>query len=357
MQFSTLIALLATTAAAAPFNSTIEARGLNETSALLPRGLNVTRIVEPRGLNDTSVLLPRGLNDTSILVGRSANVTVRSYNATKRGESATFPHVTIPKPVSGIFEGNKNIHALPNKTTNDVKRSYGSFGTATPRPLLPGKAPCVASSAIFVANSFVFKPKPTTNLNRDPTMPLLPLLPTRRKGKQTRTQPPRPRPVPAVAWTCGTDASSKFWALDHLKKSHRPDFPSSDTSREDFDVNGDGGGLCAVNTTTGSRAATATRCCRCLLRSAIAAEAIAALQMENCAPVARVATITASPAVSTATADDSPASSSPSSEPLEVSATAMTEHELPSLSGLGRGNTLISLWVATLFMTLFCDHV
>lgn len=135
MQFSTLVALLATTAAAAPFNSTIEARGLNETSALLPRGLNATRIVEPRGLNDTSTLLSRGLNDSSVVVGRSANVTVRSflYNATKREESASFPRVKLPKPVSGIFEGDKNTHAMPNKTTNDdVKRSYGSFGTGMP---------------------------------------------------------------------------------------------------------------------------------------------------------------------------------------------------------------------------------
>lgn len=132
MQFS-LVALLAATAAAVPFNSSIEARGLNETSALLPRGLNVTRVIEPRGLNDSSILLSRGLNDTSVLIGRSANISVRSYNVTKRGESATFPRVNLPKPVSGIFEGNKNIHALPNKTTEaGVKRSYGSFGTGTP---------------------------------------------------------------------------------------------------------------------------------------------------------------------------------------------------------------------------------
>ncbi|KAK8178411.1 hypothetical protein BC567DRAFT_263084 [Phyllosticta citribraziliensis] len=384
MQFSTIVALLATTVAAAPFNSTIEARGLNETSALLPRGLNVTRIVESRGLNDTSVLLSRGLNDTSVLVGRSANVTVRSYNATKRGESASFPHVNLPKPVSGIFEGNKNIHALPNKTTNDVKRSYGSFGTdeqtklrpwylrrsllspspqsfpqqppATPQPLLHGKAPCVASSAIFVAKSFGFKPKPKTKPNRSPVTPLLPLLPTRRKGKQTQTQPPLPRPAPAVAWTCGTDAYSESWAHSHPRQPLLPDFSSSDTSRKDFNFNGDGGDFCAVNTTTGSRAATATRCCRCLLRSAMAAEAAAALPVDDCAHVARVATITALPAVSTPTADGS-SSSSPSPEPLEISAAAITERELPSLSGLGRGNTLISLWVATLFMTLFCDYV
>ncbi|KAK7515962.1 uncharacterized protein IWZ02DRAFT_435259 [Phyllosticta citriasiana] len=385
MQFSTLIALIATTAAAAPFNSTIEARGLNETSALLPRGLNVTRIVEPRGLNDTSVLLPRGLNDTSILVGRSANVTVRSYNATKRGESATFPHVTIPKPVSGIFEGNKNIHALPNKTTNDVKRSYGSFGTGS------GEDPKRQDHTRRAneTSALVSPPQPAAPVTLEPpsnaTTPSSWKSPLRRLQRHFRRQQlrfqaqaqdqPESRsnnastataanaqkrkadanaaPAAAACASSGMD----FWALDHLKKSHRPDFPSSDTSREDFDVNGDGGGLCAVNTTTGSRAATAKRCCRCLLRSAVAAEATAALQMENCAPVARVATITASPAVSTATADDSPASSSPSSEPLEVSATAMTEHELPSLSGFGRGNTLISLWVATLFMTLFCDHV
>lgn len=74
---------------------------------------------------------------------------------------------------------------------------------------------------------------------------------------------------------------------------------------------------------------------------------------------APVAANTASTAVSTPTSDGAlpPVPSSPPSEPLEVCAAAMAERELPSLSGLGRGNTLISLWVATLFMTLFCDYV
>ncbi|KAK7532962.1 uncharacterized protein J3D65DRAFT_605531 [Phyllosticta citribraziliensis] len=385
MQFSTIVALLATTVAAAPFNSTIEARGLNETSALLPRGLNVTRIVESRGLNDTSVLLSRGLNDTSVLVGRSANVTVRSYNATKRGESASFPHVNLPKPVSGIFEGNKNIHALPNKTTNDVKRSYGSFGTGSgeeppqrqehlrradetsalvspPQPAVPVTAVIPATTPSNATTPSPWK-SPLRRLQRhfrrqelrfqaqaqDQAEPQSRNASTATAANtQKRKANANAAPVAAACASSGMDV--------HPRQPLLPDFSSSDTSRKDFNFNGDGGDFCAVNTTTGSRAATATRCCRCLLRSAMAAEAAAALPVDDCAHVARVATITALPAVSTPTADGS-SSSSPSPEPLEISAAAITERELPSLSGLGRGNTLISLWVATLFMTLFCDYV
>ncbi|KAK8205923.1 hypothetical protein IWZ01DRAFT_485139 [Phyllosticta capitalensis] len=380
MQFS-LVALLAATAAAVPFNSSIEARGLNETSALLPRGLNVTRVIEPRGLNDSSILLSRGLNDTSVLIGRSANISVRSYNVTKRGESATFPRVNLPKPVSGIFEGNKNIHALPNKTTEaGVKRSYGSFGTGsgeepqrqdalrrandTAALVSPPQPPAPVSAVI---------PEPPTNATTpSPWKSPLRRLQRHFRRQQLRFQAQAQDQAESQSSNASTAASTQKRKADanaapaaaacassgmEIWNRCLPEFALPlGASREHVGGNGDGGGLCAVDTTTGGRASTLTRCCRCF--SCGTEAVVAAAVVKQCAG-APVAAITASTAVSTPTSDGAlpPVPSSPPSEPLEVSAAAMAERELPSLSGLGRGNTLISLWVATLFMTLFCDYV